>query len=88
HSHRTVWLTVAAFAACFGTGLCVVWSLLMLWFRKRIQMAIAITKEAARAVNDMKVLILFPVVQSAALLVFLLPWTTYSLYLASSGERE
>lgn len=27
----------------------------MLWFRKRIQMAIAITKEAARAVNDMKV---------------------------------
>lgn len=31
------------------------WALLMLWFRKRIKMAIAITKEAARAVNDMKV---------------------------------
>eukprot|EP00903_Cladosiphon_okamuranus_P019573 g18001.t1 len=67
-------------------ALCAVWSLLMLWFRKRIKMAIAITKEAARAVNDMKLLILFPVVQSAALLIFLLPWVTYSLYLASSGE--
>ncbi|CAN0256233.1 unnamed protein product, partial [Ectocarpus sp. 8 AP-2014] len=31
-------------------------------------------------------LILFPVVQSAALLIFLLPWVTFVLYLASSGE--
>ncbi|CAM9190959.1 unnamed protein product, partial [Ectocarpus sp. 12 AP-2014] len=67
-------------------GMCVVWALLMLWFRKRIKMAIAITKEASRAVNDMKLLILFPVVQSAALLIFLLPWVTFVLYLASSGE--
>lgn len=36
-------------------GLCVCWLLLMLWFRKRIRLAIAVTKEAARAVNDMKV---------------------------------
>lgn len=35
--------------------MCVLWLLLMLWFRKRIKLAIAITKEAARAVNDMKV---------------------------------
>lgn len=35
--------------------MCFVWTLLMVWFRKRIKMAIAITKEAARAVNDMKV---------------------------------
>ncbi|CAM9299589.1 unnamed protein product, partial [Laminaria digitata] len=66
--------------------MCFLWLLLMMWFRKRIKMAIAITKEAARAVNDMKVLILFPVVQSAALLLFLIPWVTYTLYLASSGQ--
>ncbi len=33
-----------------------------------------------------QLLILFPVVQSAALLLFLLPWVTFMLYLASSGE--
>lgn len=36
-------------------AMCVLWTLLMCWFRKRIRMAIAVTKEAARAVNDMKV---------------------------------
>lgn len=45
------------FDVCIVSGLCVVWALLMLWFRKRIKMAIAITKEAARAVNAMKVFI-------------------------------
>lgn len=39
----------------WSPGLCVCWLLLMLWFRKRIRLAIAVTKEAARAVNDMKV---------------------------------
>ena len=38
--------------------------------------------------SPFQVLILFPVVQSAALLLFLLPWVTYALYLASSGKVE
>lgn len=31
-------------------------------------------------------LVLFPVIQSAALCVFLVPWMTFALYLASSGQ--
>ncbi|CAM9740877.1 unnamed protein product [Ascophyllum nodosum] len=62
------------------------WISLMLWLRTRIILAIAITKEAARAVNDMKALILFPVAQTVALIVFLVPWFIYVLYLASSGK--
>lgn len=33
-----------------------------------------------------QVLILFPIVQSAALLIFLIPWFVYAVYLASSGK--
>lgn len=44
-----------SFLVLSAEGLCFLWLLLMMWFRKRIKMAIAITKEAARAVNDMKV---------------------------------
>lgn len=34
----------------------------------------------------LQVLILFPVLQTTALLIFLIPWFTYALYLASSGQ--
>lgn len=54
--------------------------------RSRINLAVAITKEAARAVRAMPFLILFPVVQCAGLVVYLVPWCFYALYLMSSGE--
>lgn len=60
--------------------------LLMLWLRKRIKLAIGITKEAAKAVNAMPLIIGFPVMQSIGLLLFLVPWFVYCLYLASSGD--
>jgi Plasma-membrane choline transporter len=62
------------------------WALLSLWLRKRIQIAIAITKEASRAVNSMKALILFPVLQCLGVAAFLVPWCAYAMYLASSGD--
>lgn len=54
--------------------------------RKRIQLAIGIVKEAARALAAMPVLIFLPVVQSIGILIFLIPWTIYVLYVASSGD--
>lgn len=33
-------------------------------------------------------LVLFPVLQSVALLIFLVPWFIYMVYLASSGEAR
>lgn len=54
--------------------------------RKRIMLAIGIVKEASRAVSAMPILCLMPVFQCAAVVIFLVPWTIYSIYLASSGD--
>eukprot|EP00639_Heterosigma_akashiwo_P027300 CAMPEP_0194692160 /NCGR_PEP_ID=MMETSP0295-20121207/19546_1 /TAXON_ID=39354 /ORGANISM="Heterosigma akashiwo, Strain CCMP2393" /LENGTH=648 /DNA_ID=CAMNT_0039582349 /DNA_START=278 /DNA_END=2224 /DNA_ORIENTATION=- len=62
------------------------WLLLILVLRKRIQLALRITKQASRAVAAMKLLMVWPVIQTLGVLVFLIPWTIYALYLASSGE--
>ncbi|KAG5189666.1 plasma-membrane choline transporter-domain-containing protein [Tribonema minus] len=61
------------------------WALLLLWLRKRINTAICVTKEAARAVNSMPLLLFFPIIQTLGLLIFLVPWAIYVVYLASSG---
>lgn len=54
--------------------------------RKRILLAIGIVKEAARALAAMPIIVLMPVFQCIAIVLFLVPWVIYSLYLASSGE--
>mmetsp|Transcript_33694 Transcript_33694/g.42428 ORF Transcript_33694/g.42428 Transcript_33694/m.42428 type:complete len:669 (+) Transcript_33694:184-2190(+) len=61
------------------------WFVLILFLRKRIQLALGVTKEAARAVASMKLLMVWPVIQTLGVLCFLIPWTIYALYLASSG---
>ena len=53
--------------------------------RKRIQMAIGVIKEAARALAAMPFLILMPIVQVVSMCLFLVPWFIYVIYLASSG---
>ena len=53
--------------------------------RKRIMLAIAVVKEAARAVGDLWLLTAFPVLQCAGLLCFMVPWLVYAFYLASSA---
>ena len=54
--------------------------------RKRIQLALGIVKESARALAAMPVLVFMPVIQAAGIVVFLVPWTIYAVYLASSGD--
>lgn len=60
----------------------------LLAMRSRIQLAIGVVKEAARALSAMPALVLLPVVQAVGLLMYMIPWTIYVLYFASSGEVE
>lgn len=53
---------------------------------KRVNLAIAIVKEAARALGSMPSIIFMPIYQILGLVIFLIPWFIYMLYLASSGE--
>jgi choline transporter-like protein 2/4/5 len=59
---------------------------LLIVMRKRVQLAIGVVKEAARALGSMPFLILMPVMQVVAMVIFLIPWVIYLFYLASSGE--
>ncbi len=64
-----------------------VWFLLICFLRARIQLALAIVKQAAKAVAAMPLIILFPVMQCAGFVVFMSIWLVYAVYLASMGER-
>lgn len=78
-------LTMKALAV-IGFILTVLYLCLMCVMRKRIMLAISIIKEAARALAAMPVIILMPVFQAFAVVIFLVPWVIYSVYLGSSGE--
>ena len=73
----------------------VVMAIAVIWFilifcvlRKRIMLAIAVVKEAGRALSAQKLLIFFPIIQLFGVMCFVAPWTVYVLFLASSGEIE
>lgn len=72
--------------AYFGMAITILYFCLMVVLRKRIQLAIGIVKQAARALASMPTLTLLPVVQATVLVMFLVPWVIYVLYLASSGD--
>jgi choline transporter-like protein 2/4/5 len=69
------------FLACAGLFACFICCI-----RTRIRLAINITKEACKALATMPILIFFPVIQAIGVAIFLIPWSIYCLYLASSGE--
>ena len=54
--------------------------------RSRVQLAIGVTKEAAKALASIPLLIVLPIFQAIGITAFLVPWIIYVLYLASSGE--
>ena len=68
-----------------GFGVSFLFFCFVLVLRKRIQMAIGVIKETARALAAMPFLILMPIVQVIAMCIFLVPWFIYVIYLASSG---
>lgn len=69
--------------ACAAIYLC-----LILVLGKRINMAVSIVKEAARALGAMPGLIFTPVIQVIGLVIFLVPWFIYVLFIASAGEMS
>jgi len=72
--------------AYFFLVLCGVWTCVICCLRKRIMLAIGMTKEAAKALGSMTALILFPVFQTTGILAFSAVWFVYMVYLASSGD--
>lgn len=67
-------------------GACVLYICLLVVMRKRINLAIGIVKEAARALAAMPIIFFLPIVQATGLIIFLIPWTAYVIFLASSGD--
>jgi len=72
-----VFLALSALYACF-----------ICFMRHRIMLALGITKEAARSMAAMPIVILLPILQCMGVCVFLVPWVFYSLFLASSGDVQ
>jgi hypothetical protein len=48
---------------------------------------VRVLKEASKPLLHMPILVLVPIMQVLGILLILLPWTTYHLYIASSGEQ-
>lgn len=86
HSDPEV-LTMRVFAYC-GMGVCFLYFCLMVVLRKRVNLAIGIVKQAARALAYMPTLLTVPIVQAIGLVLFLVPWVIYLVYLASSGDMQ
>jgi len=63
-----------------------IWFLLMCYLRSRIQLALGVVKEAAKSIAAMPVIILFPVIQCAGFVVFMILWMYYAVHLASMGD--
>jgi len=53
---------------------------------KRIMLAIGIVLEASKSITSMPLLILMPIIQVTGCVAFLIPWTIFVAYLASSGD--
>jgi choline transporter-like protein 2/4/5 len=84
HSHAEI-QTVRVFEY-IGIGVCVLYTCLILVMRERIGLAIGIVKEAAKAMDSMKLIVLVPVLQAAGLVIFMVFWVIYCFFLASSGD--
>lgn len=79
--------TMYAFAY-IGMAAVLIYTCLIIVLGKRVQLAIAIVKEAARALASMPIMIFTPVFQVLAIVIFLVPWFIYVLYLVSSGDMS
>jgi len=66
-------------------GLAGIVLLLLIFLRKRIALAIGISKAAARSVVAVPLSVFFPLLQLLGWCTFMVPWSVYFLYLASIG---
>ena len=69
----------------FVLGCAALWAFFICCIRTRIKLAVGCVKEAAKAVQAMPVITIYPVFQVTGVLIFLIPWIIYMTYLASGG---
>ena len=72
--------------ACVGFGVSALYFCFLVVMRKRVQLAIHVIQEAAKALAAMPFLIVMPIIQVVGMVLFLVPWFIYVVYLASSGN--
>jgi len=84
HSDMVQTLQISAYIlwALAGILVCV-----LIFLRKRINLAIGITKTAAHAVSDLPFSVFYPILQSVFYIFLIVPWVLICLYLASIRER-
>lgn len=84
--HTKTAAQIAEYASYAIFALCGLYLCLLLVIRSRVALAIGVVKEAAKALATMPLLIVMPIIQVIGMIIYLVPWTIYVLYLASSGE--
>ena len=67
-------------------GVAGVYFLVLCCMRKAIMLSIGIVKESARSIQAMPTILIFPIIQSIALLAFFMVWIVYAVYLFSVGD--
>ncbi len=72
------------------TLLCVIviWFFIMLWMFNAINVAIKCVIMGATALDEMPMMVLFPIVQLVGFVLFMIPWVFYCMYIASMGSYE
>lgn len=87
-AHSTAEADTMLYLSYFVMACAFLYLCLILVLGKRINMAVSIVKEAARALAAMPTLILSPLFQIIGLVLFLVPWFIYMLYIASAGKMS
>lgn len=85
-SHSQSEADAMLYVSYFIFGIAGLYLCLLTVMRSRVQLAINVVKEAARAMATMPALMGLPLLQAIGLTIFLVPWVIYSVYLASSGD--
>lgn len=86
HSRRQI-LGAKGLAITFMVA-CALWLCVLVFLRRRINLAIGLVKEAASAVIAMPLLMVYPFLQAAGFVAFLVPWCVFSVSVASLGHFE
>lgn len=64
------------------------YTLFTCYIRKEIQLSLGTVKEAAKAVEQMPAITLFPILECAGFITFFIVWMYYALWMASLGDTR
>lgn len=84
--HSALEVKVVEIASYVVFGIAALYICILIVLAKRIQLAIGVVKEAAKAMAAMPLLTFIPIIQVIGCVAFLVPWVYYMLYIVSSGN--